>query len=274
MKKLLTGGAVCMVFISLTSFKDLPSETRALRYVNYSIFGSKYADTPILDEQLKGHVYYVVSGHGGPDPGAMTKKGDQWISEDEYAYDVSLRIARNLITHSAKVYMITRDENDGIRDEELLEMDKDETVWGGLTMPLNQRERLAQRTDIINKLYRENQAKGYKVQRTLETHIDSRYEDKKVDVFFYFNPGSTLGESLAQNIYSTVKSEYEEHQNGRGYEGVVHSRNLWMLRESIPTTVYVELGNISNSFDQKRLLLPNNRQALANWMVQGILQAP
>src|SRR5690606_19130244 len=113
--------------------------------------------------------------------------GEQWISEDEYAYDVSLRIARNLITHSAKVYMITRDENDGIRDEELLEMDKDETVWGGLTMPLNQRERLAQRTDVINRLYRENQAKGYKIQRTLETHIDSRYEDKKVDVFFYFN---------------------------------------------------------------------------------------
>ncbi len=159
MKKLLLGGIVCLGFALLSSFDKLP-ETTALRYVNYSIFGEKYAVTPILDEMLKGHVYYIVSGHGGPDPGAMTKRGEVWISEDEYAYDVSLRIARNLITHGAKVYMITRDENDGIRDEEILAMDKDETVWGGASMPLNQRERLAQRTMTINRLYKENLAKG------------------------------------------------------------------------------------------------------------------
>lgn len=273
MKKLLTGSVTCVCFAFLTAFNDSPEETKALRHVSYSIFGEKYAKTPILDELLKGHVYYVVSGHGGPDPGAMTKKGDQWISEDEYAYDVSLRLARNLITHGAKVYMITRDENDGIRDEEILEMDKDETVWGGAAMPLNQRARLAQRSEIINKLYRENASKGYEVQRTIVTHVDSRYEDKKIDVFFYFSPGSDAGQSLAQTMYSTVKNKYEEHQSGRGYDGVVHSRGLWMLRETIPITVYIELGNISNTFDQKRLLIPNNRQALANWMAEGVLKS-
>jgi N-acetylmuramoyl-L-alanine amidase len=273
MKKLLSGAVIGCCFIFLSSFKDIPESAAALRYVNYSIFGTKYARTPILDERLKEHVYYIVSGHGGPDPGAMSKVGDKWISEDEYAYDVSLRLARNLIMHGAKVYMITRDENDGIRDEEILEMDKDETVWGGLSMPLNQRDRLAQRTDVINKLYRENAAKGYTVQRAIETHIDSRYEGKKVDVFFYHKDGCEEGRSVADAIYTTIKSKYEEHQNGRGYEGLVRSRNLWMLRESIPPMVYIELGNITNSFDQKRLLMPNNRQALANWIVLGVLKS-
>jgi N-acetylmuramoyl-L-alanine amidase len=35
--------------------------------------------------------------------------------------------------------------------------------------------------------------------------------------------------------------------------------------------VYIELGNITNEFDQKRLLMVNNRQAIGNWLTQGVL---
>jgi len=41
---------------------------------NYPIFGKKYAYTPQVNQMLKGKVYYVVSGHGGPDPGAVGKR--------------------------------------------------------------------------------------------------------------------------------------------------------------------------------------------------------
>lgn len=265
--------AIVVAFLCFSFIREIPSEpSKALRYVNYSIFGKDYARTPIFDTELKGHVYYIVSGHGGPDPGAMHKKDGKWLCEDEYAYDVSLRLARNLIGHGAKVYMITRDENDGIRDEQFLLPDKDETVWGGAHMPLNQKARLKQRSEAINKLYFENRNKGYTHQKTIITHVDSRYHQKKIDVFFYHNPQSSSGHALANTLYRTVKNQYEKHQNDRGYEGVVESRNLWMLRETIPTAVYIELGNISNPFDQKRLLIPNNRQAIANWLAQGVLQ--
>jgi N-acetylmuramoyl-L-alanine amidase len=270
MKKISASILCLFMLVGLTSFEEKPSNNEALRFINYSIFGEKYAKTPILDTKLKGHVYYIVSGHGGPDPGAMTQKSGVWISEDEYAYDVSLRLARNLISHSAKVYMITRDENDGIRDLELLPMDKDETVWGGQAMPLNQKQRLKQRSDAINALYRENKSKGYEIQRTIVTHVDSRYESKKVDIFFYHNATSNEGKNLANHMYKTIKTEYDEHQKGRGYSGEVGTRNLWMLRETIPPTVFIELGNITNDFDQKRLLLHNNRQAIANWLSQGV----
>ena len=72
-------------------------------------------------------------------------------------------------------------------------------------------------------------------------------------------------------MYRTIKSEYEEHQSNRGYRGVVRGRNLNTLRESKPPVVYIELGNITNEFDQKRLLIVNNRQAIANWLTQGII---
>ena len=87
-----------------------------------------------------------------------------------------------------------------------------------------------------------------------------------MDVFFYHAKGSTLGERLAQGMKNTFESKYDKHQPNRGFEGTVSARNLYVLNHSTPVAVYVELGNIQNSFDQRRLVISDNRQALANWM--------
>ena len=42
----------------------------ALRTEVFPIFGKDYENTPIYTEKLKGQVYYLISGHGGPDPGS------------------------------------------------------------------------------------------------------------------------------------------------------------------------------------------------------------
>jgi N-acetylmuramoyl-L-alanine amidase len=117
----------------------------------YPIFGKTYARTPLLSKRLKGRVFYVVSGHGGPDTGAQGKRSGRTLCEDEYAYDVSLRLLRLLISHGATAYMIVRDPNDGIRDEGFLSCDYDEVVYGNLEIPRPQKERLQQRSDLINK---------------------------------------------------------------------------------------------------------------------------
>ena len=242
----------------------------ALRVDVFPIFGKDYENTPIYTEKLKGQVYYLISGHGGPDPGAIGKKDGHILCEDEYAYDVTLRLARNLLQHSATVYVITRDE-DGIRDQEYLESDKDETVWYNQSIPLNHVRRLKQRSSKINELYEKHRKEGATIQRVIEVHIDSRYVDQKVDIFFYYYPGSNTGKELALEMYRRIKDEYDEHQANRGYKGVVKSRDLHTLRETIPPVVYIELGNITNEFDQKRLLIVNNRQAIANWLTLGVI---
>lgn len=246
-----------------------PTE-KAVKGFRYDIFGETYAATPIEGTALKGYVYYLISGHGGPDPGAMAKVEQGWLCEDEYAYDITLRLARNLISQSAKVYLIVRDEDDGIRNAQYLEPDKDERVWGDKRIPLDQRERLRQRAKIVNELFDENKKKGYAHQRCVEIHVDSRYEGQKVDVFFYFKEGSQQGESLASSMQQKLKEKYDTFQKNRGYTGSVTARDLFMLRETIPPMVYIEVGNIANPFDQRRLLIPNNRQALANWLALGI----
>ena len=60
------------------------------------------------------------------------------------------------------------------------------------------------------------------------------------------------------------------NQKGRGYKGYVRARNLYMIRNTYPTSVYVELANIRNAADQERLVLNSNREALAKWLYEGL----
>lgn len=237
----------------------------------FPIFGKEYEQVDILSTKLTGHVYYVVAGHGGPDPGAViTYKGHQ-LCEDEYAYDISLRLARNLLQHNATVYMIIRDENDGIRGEAYLAHDKDEVCYPNRVIPLNQVRRLNQRVDVINALYKKHKAEGAKKQRAIIIHVDSRGQGQRIDMFFYHSPKSKKGLDMATTLRNTIKAKYDMHQRGRGYSGTVKARNLHMLRETHPVAVYAELGNIRNLQDQKRFIIEDNRQAVANWLCEGIL---
>jgi len=233
------------------------------------LFG-KDNDTIIVENStLKNAVYYLIAGHGGPDPGAVTTYNYQMITEDEYAYDVTLRLAKRLLANGATVYIIIKDNNDGIRNERILEVDYDEVCYPNKTIPRNQKLRLQQRTKAVNQLYAKHKG-AY--QRLIVTHVDSRSVGKNIDVFFYHHKNSTNGKRLANHIHQTFTEKYAEHQPNRIYSGTVTSRSgLYLVKNTYPPMVYIELGNIRNSKDQKRILNSDNREALANWIHLGLL---
>ncbi len=233
------------------------------------LFGPKYKTITKKDDQLKGAVYYLVAGHSGPDPGAIGQYGPYELSEDEYAYDVTLRLARRLMEHGATVYMIVRDEDDGIRDEPILPLDNDERHYPDKEIPYSQRSRLRERVAVVNDLYAKHQG-AY--QRMLAIHIDSRSRGENIDVFFYHHMNSVNGRALASSIHETFTKKYNRHQPNRNYYGSVSSRSsLYVVKYSYPPTVFIELGNIKNEKDQRRFVLSDNRQALANWIAEGII---
>lgn len=237
----------------------------------YPVFGKKYQKTPLIDKRLKNKVFYLISGHGGPDVGAQGKRAGNTLCEDEYAYDVTLRLLRLLLSHGATAYMIVRDPNDGIRDETYLKCDKDEVVWEEKTIPYDQKERLLQRTDFINEVTKKHLRAGVTDQTVIEIHVDSRSHDKKTDVYFYFRPNSDPSKAVALNLQQTFKQKYMRLRGQRGYDGTVSSRNLLTLKETIADkAVYIELANIKNDWDQQRLVIKSNRQAVANWLYQGL----
>ena len=212
----------------------------------------------------------MVSGHGGPDPGAIGKVGKYELHEDENAYDIALRLARNLMQEGAEVRIIIQDAKDGIRDDSYLSNSKRETCMGE-PIPLNQVQRLQQRCDKINALYRKDR-KNYSYCRAIFIHIDSRSKGKQTDVFFYYSNKKGESKRLANNMKDTFESNYDKHQPNRGFSGTVSGRNLYVLSHTTPASVFVELGNIQNTFDQRRLVMNSNRQALAKWLMEGFLK--
>jgi N-acetylmuramoyl-L-alanine amidase len=233
------------------------------------IFGKSYREVVQKSKELAGAVYYLESGHGGPDPGAMGSLEGYILAEDEYAYDVTLRLARNLTERGATVYMIIRDANDGIRDELYLKPDKDEVCYPNREIPLSQLARLKQSTNAVNQLHKQNKGK---FQRLVVIHVDSRSISENIDVFFYYDKGSVTGKKLANTLMQTFEQKYAVHQPNRGYAGSVSERNLYVIRNSIVPSVFIELGNINHTRDQKRIIIPDNRQAVANWLRDGLIE--
>ena len=231
------------------------------------LFGKELATYTVASESLRGASFYLVAGHGGPDPGAIGLYQGRPLHEDEYAYDIVLRLGRELLMRGARVYFIIQDKKDGIRNGKILKNSKRETCMGK-AIPLDQNARLRQRAQKIDQLYNKDKA-AYK--RAIFVHIDSRSQGKQTDVYFYHAPGSKQGKRLADRMRSTLSAKYKKHQPGRGFRGTVSERNLYVLRNTQPAGVYLELGNIRNSRDQQRLVLENNRQALAKWIAEAIV---
>jgi N-acetylmuramoyl-L-alanine amidase len=250
--------------------KEIETVVPPAKMVIEPLFGKAYEHVDIIDQRLRGAVFYLVSGHGGPDPGAMGKIGNNILCEDEYAYDVTLRFGRELLRHGAKVYFIVRDPHDGIRNELFLKNSKDEVCYPDKKIPLNQIERLQQRVDAINTLNRNEASGSYK--RCIEIHVDARDTKKNIDIFFYYKNGNKNGERLALTMRNSIERKYQLKQPGRGYSGDVETRRLFMLEKTIPTAVFIELGNINHARDQQRLIFENNRQAIGRWMCDGVME--
>ena len=234
-----------------------------------SLFGDKYAHYEIIDNALEGACFFLASGHGGPDCGAIAKVNGHELHEDEYAYDITLRLARNLLQHGATVYMIVQDPKDGIRDGKYLNNSRNETCMGHKIL-LNQVARLQQYTDAINGLSAKTKEK-YK--RAVFIHLDSRSKKKQLDVFFYYQEKSSnqkRSKRLAETMRQTFEDQYKKNQPGRGFSGTVSTRNLAVMRNSEPVAIFMELANMQNEFDQRRFISDDNRQALANWIMLGL----
>lgn len=234
-----------------------------------AIFGPRLSKITPRSDRLKDACFFIISGHGGPDPGAVARVGNRVLHEDEYAYDIALRLARELMMEGAAVHVIIQDPDDGIRDEMYLNNSSDETCMGQ-PIPRNQLDRLKQRVDAVNEVY-EQVKEEYDYVRAIEIHVDSRNKGKRIDVFFYHS-ADKHSRLLATTMRDLFRMKYDTHQPGRGFGGFVEERGLYVLRHLTPPSILVEVGNIQNEFDRQRILLSNNRQALANWMAQAFYE--
>ncbi len=238
----------------------LSESSAAAEAASFPIFGPAYQSVKQKDQSLKGCVIYL-------DPG---QRGRDRLYEDEYAYDITLRLARRLLEHGASVYMVVQDEDDGIRDLAILKHDDHEYYLGRLPISRDHLRRLSDRVDIVNNLYERHRKKA-RQQIMVTIHLDSRSHGKRIDIFYYYQANNPKSKKLANTLLAKVDEKYAAKQPGRGYEGSVSTRDLHVLSEAKPVAVYIELGNIRNKKDQDRFIIADNRQAVANWLCEGVI---
>lgn len=270
--------------LSAKEVSDLMSRTEEIasplgsnsskKKLNIPLFGPAHKSVVIESSTLENQVFYIVPGHGGPDPGAIAKNvdGKYTICEDEYAYDVSLRLAKNLMEKGAEVYVIVQDENDGIRDDKYLDCDCDEISIGGHKIPTNQKKRLRQGINKVNKLYAKHKKKGNTKQWMVSLHIDAQSEENRQDVFFYYQSDSPASKNKAVDIQQVFDEKYQTYRKSKEYSGTVSARPLYVVRNSKPEPIFIELANIHNEQDRKRILYSKNRQLLADWITEGFIK--
>ena len=83
---------------------------------------AEIAAMPPLSRSLEGWLVVIDPGHGGLDPGAIVAVTDgngnpTVVTEDEYAYDISLRLYRLLKRHGASVELTILAPDHSIRDD-------------------------------------------------------------------------------------------------------------------------------------------------------------
>ena len=249
----------------------MPESKAAAEPARFAIFGPRCQSVEQEDQTLKGCSLYLDPGHGGPDPGAIGLRGRDRLYEDEYAYDITLRLARRLLEHGASVYLLVQDEDDGIRDDAILKYDDQEYYWGHKPIANDHLRRLSDRVEIVNGLYDRNQKKA-RVQIMVTIHLDSRSHGKRIDIFYYYQADNADSRKLAKTLLDKVEEKYARNQPGRGYSGTISTRDLHVLSQAKPVAVYIELGNIKNKKDQDRFIIADNRQAVANWLCEGVIE--
>ena len=235
-----------------------------------AIFGTRFQDMSPLSTNLRGAVFYIIAGHGGPDPGAITRIGNRTLHEVEYNYDFALRLARNLMRHGATVHIIIQTPGVGIRDDRYLANHRTQTTMGQV-IPRAQLDRLRQRVDAVNRLYQIDR-QNYSYARAIEIHVDSRAAHVQIDLFMYYHSTQPSARQTAETLLREMERQYRIHQPNRGFSGHISHRNLYILREMNPPAIMVEVGNFQNARDRERILNHNNRQAVANWLTNGLIE--
>ncbi|BCR22036.1 LysM peptidoglycan-binding domain-containing protein [Borrelia sp. HM] len=211
---------------------------------------------PVKNNKLENKLIIIDPGHGGLDPGAIVKAKDGlnneiFVVEDEYVYDIALRLYVYLKEYGANVELTILSPDHLIRDSvsanntfvniknevyNNYDLNKTDTVDSWINGTL---EGLKKRLTVVNKFV--NKYKNIKSEDILyiSLHSDNSVGAPRCMGFYYQSEEGKGFDSHSKNIIEKMTSDFKRVPYIKG-------QNLYMLKNNVVKTKFlVELRNLA-----------------------------
>lgn len=209
-----------------------------LKYIHYRFAVKEVSYLPITNK-----IIGIDPGHGGVDPGAVSKTG---VLEDEINLEIALKLKR-LVEQSGGIVIMTREEDKG------LYTDKSTTLREKKTEDLLNRKALIEEAEC--QLF---------VSIHMNSFTNTRYYGSQT---FYYD-GNIENEKLASIIQEELKTVLDK-ENSRA---AAIRDDVYLIKELQIPSVLVEAGFLSNP-EEERLLQTEEYQEKIAWAIYvGIMK--
>lgn len=213
----------------------------AVLILGYSLLRKSMA-TPVTYLPISNKIIAIDPGHGGVDPGAVSKSG---IKEDEINLKIALKLKR-LIEQSGGIVFMTRTTDEGLYTSE------------SKTLRQMKREDLNKRREVI-----ENSGSEILISIHLNSFIRSSYYGAQT----FYKKESVEGEKLALIIQEELRNIL-----GKDNKRQPQKRDdVYLLNEVSIPTVLVECGFLSNSTEEQLLTEESYQEKIAWAIYVGIM---
>lgn len=192
---------------------------------------------------ITNRIIGIDPGHGGVDPGAVSKNG---VLEDEINLKIALKLKR-FIEQSGGIAILTREEDKGLYSEE------------AKTLRQMKTEDLINRNKLIEEA-------GCEIFITI--HMNSFTNSKYYGAQTFYMKGSEEGEKLAGIIQEELRNVLDKDN----VREPAPRDDVYLLKEASMPAVLVEAGFLSNPLEEKLLQTEEHQEKIAWSIYVGIMK--
>lgn len=192
---------------------------------------------------ISNRIIGIDPGHGGVDPGAVSKNG---VKEDDINLKIALKLKR-FIEQSGGIAIMTREEDKGLYTSE------SKTLREMKSEDLKNRRKLIIDADC---------------EAFISIHLNSFPQAKYYGAQTFYMKDDQISQELANVIQEELKHVLDKNNNRQP----TARDDVYLLKEMTVPTVLVEGGFLSNALEEKLLTTEEHQEKIAWAIYVGIMK--